>query len=143
MQKQQIAQGRILSWWKHSVCMGLCTLIFALGSAGPSLASEVVNVTAQEAQALLEKKEPLTIIDLRTPGEFSRGKIPGAVNVDFYSSDFENRVAAVAQKGTGPWLVYCRSGNRSTQAMPVLQKHLSGRVYHLFKGMQHWDGPVE
>ncbi len=125
------------------MCMGLCALMLVLGSAGQSLAGEVVDVSNEEAKALLAKKEPLRIIDLRTPGEFSRGRLPGAENVDFYASNFEERVAAAASKGSGPWLVYCRSGNRSTQAMPVLQKHLSGRVYHLFKGMQHWDGPVE
>lgn len=123
--------------------MGLCALVLVLGSAGASCAGEVVNVTSEQARALLEKKEPLRIIDLRTPGEFSRGKIPGAENVDFYSKDFEGRVAAAAGKDTGPWLVYCRSGNRSTQALPVLQKHLPGTIYHLFQGTQGWDGPLE
>ena len=122
---------------------GAVRLMLVLGSAGASLAGEVVDVSNEEAKALLAKKEPLRIIDLRTPGEFSRGRVPGAENVDFYASDFEERVAAVGSKGNGPWLVYCRSGNRSTQALPVLQKHLPGQVYHLFKGIQHWDGPVE
>ncbi len=143
MKSSQIQLNSTISWLKGCVCLGLCAFMLVLGSAGPSLAGEVVDVSNEEAKALLAKKEPLRIIDLRTPGEFSRGRLPGAENVDFYASDFEERVAAAAGKGSGPWLIYCRSGNRSTQALPVLQKHLSGTVYHLFKGMQHWDGPVE
>ncbi|WP_051257809.1 rhodanese-like domain-containing protein [Desulfovibrio cuneatus] len=143
MNNKQIQKNSVSSRWKQYVCVGLCALVLVLGSAGAGLAGQVVNVTNEDAKALLEKKEPLRIIDLRTPGEFSRGKIPGAENVDFYSSDFEARVAATAGQNSGPWLVYCRSGNRSTQALPVLQKRLSGTVYHLYKGIQHWDGPLE
>ena len=143
MKSEQIHSKGVAAWWRQRVWVGLCSLMLLWGYAGVTLAGEVVNVTNEEVKALLQKKEPLRIIDLRTPGEFSRGRIPGAENVDFYSSDFESRVVAAAGQGSGPWLVYCRSGNRSTQALPVLQKHLSGTVYHLSKGIQHWDGPLE
>ena len=39
--------------------------------------------------AFIQENEDVQIVDVRTPGEFSDGFIPNAVNIDFNGSNFE------------------------------------------------------
>lgn len=55
------------------------------------------------------------VIDVRTPAEFASGHLEGAVNIDVQSPDFEALVSELDPAGT--YYVYCRSGNRSGQAI--------------------------
>jgi phage shock protein E len=55
------------------------------------------------------------IIDVRTPEEFATGHLVGAVNIDVQSPDFRDRVMALDTDGE--YFIYCRSGNRSGQAI--------------------------
>jgi rhodanese-related sulfurtransferase len=55
------------------------------------------------------------VIDVRTPAEFASGHLEGAVNIDVQSPDFEALVSQLDP--TGSYYVYCRSGNRSGQAI--------------------------
>lgn len=55
------------------------------------------------------------IIDVRTPAEFADGHLDGAVNIDVQSPDFEQQISALDP--AGDYIVYCRSGNRSGQAI--------------------------
>ena len=59
------------------------------------------------------------VIDVRTPAEFASGHLEGAVNIDVQSADFEARVSELDPAGT--YFVYCRSGNRSGQAIARMQ----------------------
>jgi phage shock protein E len=59
--------------------------------------------------------EGTIIIDVRTPGEFASGHLDGALNIDVQSPDF---VAQVSQLDpTQSYFIYCRTGNRSGQAI--------------------------
>jgi rhodanese-related sulfurtransferase len=57
------------------------------------------------------------LVDVRTPGEFSQGHPKGAVNIPL------DRVASSIDKFKGKKniVVFCRSGNRSSQAKSILQ----------------------
>ena len=55
------------------------------------------------------------VIDVRTPAEFAAGHLDGAVNIDVQSPDFEALVSQLDPAGS--YYVYCRSGNRSGQAI--------------------------
>ena len=56
----------------------------------------------------------VTVLDVRTPAEFSAGHVPDAVNIDVQSSSFDTAVGKLPKDAT--YVVYCRSGNRSTTA---------------------------
>jgi phage shock protein E len=58
------------------------------------------------------------IIDVRTPEEFSDGHLEGAMNIDIYDPAFEAEVAALDAAGT--YVVYCRSGQRSANALAFM-----------------------
>ena len=55
------------------------------------------------------------ILDVRTPEEFAAGHLDGAVLVDIKDSSFDAKIAALDP--SVPYVVYCRSGNRSAQAV--------------------------
>lgn len=57
------------------------------------------------------------LVDVRTPEEFAQGHLEGAVNIPVESADFAAQVQAL---GSPSVQVYCRSGNRSAQAVALL-----------------------
>jgi rhodanese-related sulfurtransferase len=59
--------------------------------------------------------EGTIIIDVRTPGEFAGGHLEGALNIDVQSPDFAAQVSQLDP--TKDYFIYCRSGNRSGQAI--------------------------
>lgn len=56
-----------------------------------------------------------TPIDVRTPEEFAPGHLVDARNIDLSADGFEEDVAAL--DADAAYVVYCASGNRSTQAI--------------------------
>ena len=70
-----------------------------------------------DLQPIIE--EGALLVDVRTPGEFAQGHVKGSVNIplDLVSSkipEFKNPKNIV---------VFCRSGNRSSQAKAILEQH--------------------
>jgi phage shock protein E len=59
--------------------------------------------------------EARILIDVRTPEEIAAGAIEGALHLDIQDPDFDARVAELPRDEA--YLVYCRSGNRSAQAI--------------------------
>jgi phage shock protein E len=80
------------------------TLIFA-----KSPASSLTPALIQDA----------TIIDVRTPGEYQAGHVKGAKNIPL-----DQLPSAIPQlkKEKRTIIVYCRSGQRSGQAISILKK---------------------
>lgn len=59
------------------------------------------------------------LVDVRTPGEFSGGHVKGSVNIPL------DKVATQLAKFKGKKniIVFCRSGNRSSQAKSILEQY--------------------
>ncbi|MFA6060131.1 MAG: rhodanese-like domain-containing protein [Taibaiella sp.] len=64
-------------------------------------------------------KEGAFLVDVRTPGEFSAGSVKGAVNIPL--DTVANQLARF--KGKKNIVVFCRSGNRSSQAKNILEQN--------------------
>jgi phage shock protein E len=58
------------------------------------------------------------LIDVRTPEEYSQGRIPGSKNIPLNQI---NKIQTVAKKSNIPLFVYCLSGARSRQAVSYLK----------------------
>jgi rhodanese-related sulfurtransferase len=78
----------------------------------------------------------VVILDVRTPGEFMTGHIQDAQNIDFESGSFESQIESLDKNGT--YAVYCRSGNRSGQAVKVMQDAGFKNIYNLDGGVIDW-----
>lgn len=92
-------------------------------------------VTPQQAATLAEDPG-VTVIDVRTPEEFAEGHIDGAIMIDFESASFADDVAALDPAGN--YLVYCRSGNRSGQAVAQMQELGLDQIWDLDGGTTAW-----
>lgn len=76
------------------------------------------------------------ILDVRTSGEFSSGKIRGARNLDIMTPGFVNQVKNLPKDKT--YLVYCRSGNRSGQACEIMADLGFEKLKNLSGGIMRW-----
>ena len=103
--------------------------------AGCSSSSSAVDLSVNEFSAKVAEAGVITL-DVRTPGEFMGGYIEGARNIDFQSGNFENEIAALDKNAT--YAVYCRSGNRSGQAVKVMHDAGFHNVYNLNGGVIDW-----
>lgn len=95
------------------------------------------NISVQDAAALLKNAPPsLIILDVRTPGEFREGHIPGARNMDFFGGGFELQAASLPRDAV--LLVYCRSGKRSAGAAEILDEAGIRHILHMNQGFEAW-----
>ncbi len=97
------------------------------------------TISAQEAFDLIQENAgnaDFVIIDVRTAEEFAEGHIAGAIMIDFYSMSFRNDLDALDKDKT--YLIYCRSGNRSGQALDIMEDLGFQEVYDLGGGINAW-----
>lgn len=73
------------------------------------------------------------LLDVRTPSEFSSGHIDKAVNIDFQDSSFVSEIKKLDTTKT--YFVYCRSGNRSGQAISIMKSNGIKNIYELSGGI--------
>ncbi len=113
-------------------------------SAQPSAAPVALlqEVSVAQATALIsgeqERVQNLTILDIRTPAEFTQGHIDGAQNLDFKDADFATALAALDRHT--PYLLHCKSGGRSAKALQQMRALGFTSVYHLSAGYDGWQG---
>ncbi len=86
-----------------------------------------VTIGAEDAVALLEDRDDVQVIDVRTPQEFAQGHLDGAALIDIYDPGFRDDVAGLDRDAS--YLVYCRSGSRSSQAVALMQDLGFAEVY--------------
>jgi rhodanese-related sulfurtransferase len=79
-------------------------------------------------------KEGAKLIDVRSPGEFSSGHLPGAINVPL--QDLGAQVKKLGEKDQ-PVVLYCASGTRSAMARATLKGMGFTQVFNL-GSMRRW-----
>lgn len=85
------------------------------------------TISAKKAKQLIDRG--VTVIDVRTPDEFAEGRIPGAVLIDFYGKGFNSKLAELDKEKE--YILYCRSGNRSGQAIARLKAMGYHKLYDM------------
>ena len=114
----------------------LSLLIFA-GCAAPGEETGYRLIGMDQAVALMEEESGYILLDVRTPGEFREGHIPGAINIPNEAIGTEP-IPELPDKGQ-LILVYCRSGNRSKQASEKLAALGYTNIVE-FGGINDWPG---
>lgn len=80
----------------------------------------VTSLAACSTTPSVEVPDGAVIIDVRTPEEYAEGHLEGAINVNLQSGAFEQEIAE--QPLGGSYIVYCRTGNRSAQAVAIMNE---------------------
>jgi phage shock protein E len=84
---------------------------------------------------LLNGRPDVTLLDVRSQGEYAQGHIPGATLIPL--NQLPDRLAEVPRDRTV--IVACRSGNRSTQAVKLLRAAGFTNIHNLVGGLRAWD----
>jgi rhodanese-related sulfurtransferase len=87
-----------------------------------------------------ESDPAAAIIDVRTPGEFNSGFIPGAVNIDVMDDDVFISSIKKLDKSMS-YYVYCRSGGRSALACSLMADQ-GFTAFNLVGGISAWTGEL-
>ena len=97
---------------------------------------EVQEVDIARARQLVQQKQDLLVLDIRTPDEYTDGHIAGAKNIDFYGEGFEKKLRDL--KKDQPILLHCASGGRSAKARDLMHSMGFNNLYHMGGGMNAW-----
>ena len=99
-----------------------------------------VRLVSPEDGAAIQADPPaeLVVLDVRTPEEFAEGHLEDAVMIDFYADGFADEIAQLDPDA--PYLLYCRSGNRSGQTAALMRDLGFTDVAEIDGGIQAWNG---
>lgn len=125
---------------KYFFGIGLFLITFFLFAQNNKVSSKIKedktriikNISAEEMEKIISEKEVI-ILDIRTLEEFKEGHINKAVNIDFYSKDFESNLDKLDKSKV--YIIYCRSGNRSGVALKIMEKLKFTEVYNVLGGI--------
>lgn len=124
---------------KHIIALLLMVLVLFTGCGGLGSAT-YTQVDGAKAQTMMKESDEYIIVDVRTPKEYAKMHIKGAINVPNESIGDE-AVAELPDKEQQIF-VYCRSGRRSKQASDKLAAIGYSNIVE-FGGIEDWEGPTE
>ncbi|MFZ1321924.1 MAG: rhodanese-like domain-containing protein [Ignavibacteria bacterium] len=82
------------------------------------------------------------LVDVRTPGEISNGYISGTdLFIDFSGVSFTDEIKKLDT--TKKYIIYCRSGNRSSRACKIMNSKGFKNLYNLSGGINKWKGELK
>jgi rhodanese-related sulfurtransferase len=119
-----------------NVLVGLLAAVL-LAACGSGTTAVVESVSAADAAGLLAAEPPAVLLDIRTPEEFAAGRLEGAVNIDYYATDFADRLEDLDRDAT--YVIYCRSGNRTTAALELFRDLGFTSVHAVDGGILSWE----
>jgi rhodanese-related sulfurtransferase len=100
----------------------------------PSATIQYGDVTVDAAKSLIESNTTLVIVDVRTQDEYESGHIEGAILIPV--SELEERLDELSTEDE--LLIYCRTGNRSANAVTILQENGFTQIFHMNNGIAAW-----
>jgi thioredoxin len=93
-------------------------------------------LNSQELSYMLRKGN-ITLIDVRTPGEFKNGHLKDAGQINYYDLDFKKKLLLLPIDE--PVYLYCNTGYRSSKAAEILAENGYEEVYNLEYGIMEWN----
>jgi rhodanese-related sulfurtransferase len=96
-------------------------------AGGVFLRAQSSQISPEEAQAYLNKGA--RVIDVRTPGEFSAGHLPNAINIPL--AQIQSGVPLPLKDKNQVLLLHCQSGIRSAMAKKLLDSRGYTNVFNL------------
>ena len=95
------------------------------------------SIDSKEAYGLIKADSNIAILDVRTAKEFADGHVAGAVNIDVNQADFAPKIDQLDRSKT--YIVYCRSGRRSSKAVGIMATKGFKNLYNVSDGFLGWN----
>ena len=99
---------------RRMIALALSAFVLVFGIASCSSGSGAASDSA------LQVSEETIILDVRTPEEYAAGHLEGATLLDFNGGEVAAAIPNLDPEAE--YVVYCRSGNRSSQATAMMEK---------------------
>jgi phage shock protein E len=90
------------------------------GAAAPTAEAAPGTAAAETVADVAAQADGRVLLDVRTPAEVAQGHLAGAVLIDLQGPDFRAAVAELPRDEA--YFVYCRTGNRSGQAIEIMRE---------------------
>lgn len=113
----------------------IALLAAVLFLTGCSSSATSVDLNPADFSAKISEAGVITL-DVRTQPEFDAGHIEGSTNIDFESGSFETQIESLDKNAV--YALYCRSGNRSGQAVKIMSDAGFKNLYNLDAGVVDW-----
>lgn len=94
------------------------------------------HVSTEEAHQALQEKTKHIFLDVRTPEEFARAHIEGAINIPL--DKLSHHVEQFIPNKIIPIYVYCMSGSRSMHGALLLERLGYQNVFDIDHGILAW-----
>ena len=98
----------------------------------------IQEVTLDEAR--LEMNAGVLLIDVREPGEFEEGHVPGATNIPRGMLEFKMSQDEKLADRNRPILIYCKTSGRAALSAAALQSLGYVCVHSIAGGFDAWCG---
>jgi len=118
-----------------SIAAALLAILIGSCTNGQSQ-NAATTLTPTEFAEKIKAMPEASVVDVRTPGEFSKGHLQNALNCDWNGSEFDSQISTVDK--TKPVFVYCMSGVRSAVAASKMRADGFSKVYELQGGIMKW-----
>lgn len=115
------------------ITLGIIALIVAVIVLSPSSKGGILS--SSDFIVKYKSTPDAILIDVRTPAEFNAGHIKEAINVDYENINFESEIKKLDPLKT--YFVYCRSGNRSSKSIPIMNRLGIKNIYDLQGGISN------
>ncbi len=106
-----------------------------------SVMNKTKKLSGAEFIKVYNNTQNAVLIDVRTPSEFATGHIDKAININFESPSFASEVSKLDPSKV--YFVYCRSGNRSEQAISVMKSNGIKNIYELSGGLIYNEDSIK
>jgi thioredoxin 1 len=113
----------------------LIATLFQLSSCGTAQNGNF-NLSATDFDKKIKENLSAPLLDVRTPGEYSKGHIENSINADWNGTSFDSEIKKLDP--SKPVFVYCLSGGRSSSAANKLRSSGFKEVYELNGGILKW-----
>jgi molybdopterin/thiamine biosynthesis adenylyltransferase/rhodanese-related sulfurtransferase len=94
------------------------------------------EISVEKTHQLLQRKEPVVLLDIREKEEFALGYIEGAIFLR--QGLLSEKVESLLPDKNVPVVVYCAGGIRSLAAAEVMKERGYTQVFSMAKGIDGW-----
>lgn len=94
------------------------------------------SLSAEEFKAKIALPD-VQLVDIRTPKEYALGYIEKSQNIDFYNPEFVQTITKLNKEK--PIAIYCKSGERTKDALKALENEGFKMIYTLNGGLIMWE----
>jgi rhodanese-related sulfurtransferase len=125
-----------------SLIMALSAIFFDASGIRKTFAGDTlwVNYTAFQCDSLVQANATnpdFCVMDVRTWSEYAPDHIEGAINRDYYSSDFHDLIDALPRNKM--YMIHCAGGSRSINVFNMMKTMGFLQLVNMLGGLYAWE----